>query len=374
VYNYALRERKDWVKARKCPIDRCSIESEYIIPAESKRPTYASQCKSLSQAKKDNSSLKIPQSQVLQQTLKQLETAFVNMWERGFGFPRFKKRMRSFVFPQVKPDLIQGNTIALPKLGKMRFRNSRPIPDGFVPKQVRVIRKASGYYISVCCTCDVSVPEVPPQGYPIGVDLGLEKFLATSEGELIKGHKFLKQSESWLKVLQRKLKNKKKGSRRWKEISRRIARIHEKITNARKDFFYKTAHHLCDQAGMIFVEDLNLKALGRSALRKACLDVSWGTFVDILSYVCWKRDVYFAKVDANGTSQVCPECGVNCGKKTLSQRVHECPDCGYQQDRDIASAIVVKKRGESTAGTAGRMLDQGKEFGDEVATSSRLSQ
>jgi len=134
-------------------------------------------------------------------------------------------------------------------LGKIRFRNSRPIPNGFIPKQVRVIKKASGYYISVCCTCDVSVPDVSAHGYPIGIDLGLEKFLATSEGELIKGHKFLKQSEGWLKVLQRKLKNQKKGSRRWKEINRRIARIHEKITNARKDFFYKTAHHLWIRQG-----------------------------------------------------------------------------------------------------------------------------
>ena len=363
VYNYALRERKDWVKSRKCLIDRCSIESEYIIPAESKRPTYASQCKSLSHAKKENPNLKIPQSQVLQQTLKQLETAFVNMWERGFGFPRFKKRMRSFVFPQVKPDIIQGNSISLPKLGKMRFRKSRSIPDGFIPKQVRVIKKASGYYISVCCTCNVSVPDVPAHGYPIGIDLGLEKFLATSEGELIKGHKFLKQSEGWLKVLQRKLKNKKKGSRRWKEISRRIARIYEKITNARKDFFYKTAHHLCNQAGMVFVEDLNLKALGRSALRKACLDASWGAFVEILSYVCWKRGVYFAKVNANGTSQICPQCSVNCGKKTLSQRVHQCPNCGYQGDRDVAAAMVIKKRGESSVGQTRRKFAEGKEEG-----------
>jgi len=212
--------------------------------------------------------------------------------------------------------------------------------------------------------------------------------LITSEGELIKGHKFLRESEGKLKSLQRKLKNKKKGSRRWRNISRRIARLYEKITNCRKDFFYKTSHYLCDQAGMIFVEDLNLKALGRSALRKACLDAAWGTFVNILSYVCWKRGVYFAKVNANGTSQICPECGVNCGKKTLSERVHKCPDCGFQADRDVAAAMVVKKRGESTVGATGRMLDQGKEeglcaefisapckprFGDEVVTSSRLS-
>jgi putative transposase len=381
VYNYALRERKDWVNSRKCQIDRCSIKCEYIIAPEVKKPTYASQCKSLTQAKKENRYLKIPQSQVLQQTLKQLEAAFVNMWERGFGFPRFKKQMRSFVFPQVKPDAIQDNVIHLPKIGKVEFRKSRDIPvgeafsegGGFVCKQIQVIRKASGYYVSVCLQCDVDVPDIMPHGHAIGVDLGLEKFLATSDNEFIKGHKFFKESEGKLKLLQRKLKNKKKGSRRWLTIKGQIGLLHEKIHNCRKDFFFKTAHHLCDQAGMIFAENLNLKALGRSALRKACLDASWGSFLTILGHVCWKRGVYFAKVDANGTSQICPHCYTNCGRKELSQRVHSCPSCGYTTDRDVAAAQVVKERGLSTVGQIGTMLTEDKEIGVGVRTSARLS-
>lgn len=373
VYNYALRERKDWVNSRKCQIDRCSIEREYIIAPEVKKPTYASQCKSLTQAKKENSNLNIPQSQVLQQVLKQLEAAFVNMWERGFGFPRFKKQMRSFVFPQVRPDAIEDDIIHLPKIGKVEIRKSRDIPDGFTCKQIRVIRKASGYYVSVGIQCDVDVPEIMPHGHAIGVDLGVEKFLATSDNEFIKGHKFFRVSEGKLKLLQRKLKNKKKGSRRWLMIKRQIGLLHEKIHNCRKDFFFKTAHYLCDQAGMIFAENLNLKALGRSALRKACLDASWGSFLTILGHVCWKRGVYFAKVDANGTSQICPNCYTNCGRKELSQRVHSCPHCGYTTDRDVAAAQVVKERGLSTVGQIGTMLMEGKEIGVGVRTSARLS-
>ncbi|AFZ51784.1 transposase [Dactylococcopsis salina PCC 8305] len=233
VYNFALRERKDWVNSRKCPIDRCSLESEYIIPPDAPRPTYARQCKSLGVAKKKFPRLSIPQSQVLQQTLKVLDEAFANMWKRGFGFPRFKKKMRSFVLPQVKPDCIQGKTITLPKLGKLKLVLSRPIPEGFVPKQVRVIKKASGYYANIILQLDVNVPDVPAHGYPIGIDLGLEKFLATSEGELIKGHKFLKESEGKLKSLQGQLKNKKKGSRRWRDIS---FVLNVGLTAARKHF------------------------------------------------------------------------------------------------------------------------------------------
>ncbi|PSO89219.1 MAG: transposase, partial [Cyanobacteria bacterium QS_3_48_167] len=141
-----LSERKDWVKSRKCPINAGSIQGEYIIPADSKRPTYASQCKSLAAAKKTNLELKTPHNHVLQQTLKRLEQAFVFMWERGFGFPRFKKsgQLRSMVFPQLNKEVVKGNRINLPKLGWIKARFSRSIPDGFVIKQARVVKKARG--------------------------------------------------------------------------------------------------------------------------------------------------------------------------------------------------------------------------------------
>jgi len=106
VYNHALGERNDWYQSRSCQINACSLRSCYIIPADIPRPTYASQCKSLTEAKKEYPDLKTVQSQVLQQTLKRLENAFTSMWEQNHGFPRFKKsgRMRSFVFPQMKGD------------------------------------------------------------------------------------------------------------------------------------------------------------------------------------------------------------------------------------------------------------------------------
>ncbi|WP_414585070.1 helix-turn-helix domain-containing protein [Scytonema sp. PCC 10023] len=94
VYNFALRERKDWVNSRKSAVNACSLVSEYILPADAPRPTYYSQCKSLTAAKKNIEELTEPHIHVLQQTLRQLEAAFVSMWERGHGFPRFKKKMR----------------------------------------------------------------------------------------------------------------------------------------------------------------------------------------------------------------------------------------------------------------------------------------
>ena len=357
-------------------MDACSLEREYIIPADTPRPTYARQCKALAAAKKEIPELQIPQSHVLQQTLKRLETAFVRMWERGFGFPRFKKvgQLRSFVFPQLNKDVVQGNAVNLPKIGWVKMHLSRPIPDGFVVKQATVVKRASGYYVNLSLQCDVSVPDPLPHGYPMGIDVGLEKFLATSEGELIPNPRFLRQAQSKLRLLQRMFKHKQQGSNRWKQLQHQIAKQHEKVTRCRKDFFFKLAHRLCDQAGMIFAEDLNLIALGRAALRKHTLDAAWGTFLNLLSFVCWQRGVYFAKVDSRGTSQICPHCGTNCGQKDLSVRVHHCPSCGYIKDRDVAAAEVVKLRGiQSTAGLAGTMLVEGKEIGVDASALARLS-
>ena len=96
---------------------------------------------------------------------------------------------------------------------------------------------------------------------------------------------------------------------------------------------------------MIFAEDLNLKMTSRGMLATHYLDAAWGSFLDILKWVCWKRGVYFAKVDPNGTSQTCLQCGAHTGKKELSERVHHCEECGYTTDRDVAAAQVAEKRG-----------------------------
>lgn len=143
VYNYALAERKDWFKSRSCQINACSLKSEYIIPADSKRPTYANQCKALTAYRKTSPNLQRVQSQVLQQALRRLEQAFVSMWEQNHGFPRFKKpgTMRSFVFPQLSKDAIVGNGIKLPIIGWVKFRQSREIPGGANLKQVRIVRR-----------------------------------------------------------------------------------------------------------------------------------------------------------------------------------------------------------------------------------------
>ena len=140
----------------------------------------------------------------------------------GHGFPRFKKfgQFKSLLFPQFKkspltgtfvtcggkhvscstPLTIAGGHLELPKLGMMPINLHRPIPEGFVVKQARIIKKADRWYASIAIQCDVSVPDPIPHGHPVGVDTGLEKFLATSDGVLVKPPKFFKSLQSRLKV------------------------------------------------------------------------------------------------------------------------------------------------------------------------------
>ena len=364
VYNFALRERKDWVNSRKCDINSCSIRQEYIIPADAPRPTFARQCKTLSSAKKSIPELKLPHTHVLQQALRQLEAAFVAMWERGHGFPRFKKRMRSFVFPQLNLETVRhfdaADEVNLPKIGWVKIHLSRPIPQGFEVKQIRIVKRASGYYAMLTLQCDVEVPQISAHGHSLGIDLGLEDFLATSDGDLVDRPRFFVDGQRKLKSLQRQLKRKKKGSLKFRQLHHRIAKHHEYISNARKDFHFKTADYLCDQAGSIFAEDLNLKAMSAGILSKHTLDAGFGQFLNILGHVCFKRGVYFARVDPDGTSQTCPRCQTHTGKKELSEPVHKCPECGYETNRDVAAAQVVLQRGYTAVGHIAMNFGEGK--------------
>lgn len=377
VWNFALRERKDWLNSRKSPINACSIKQEYILAADEPYPSYHTQAKRLTLAKEQYPSLKDVHSQVLQQVLRTLDRAFEDMRAKKLGFPRFKNkyRMRSFVFPQLGKNPLTGNVLKLPQLGHIHLRLSRQIPEGFEIKQARIMRRASGYFVMLALQLDVSVPNTPISGHPRGLDLGFDKFVATSDNEQINRPRFLQTLQCELKLLQRRLKHKKKGSNNRHKLNQKIARIHGRITDTRKDWHFKLAHHLCDGAGMIFVEDIDFRSWARGMLSKHSADAGFGQFVNILEWVCFKRDIFFAKVDKNYTSQQCPECGTHTGKKGLDERIHSCPVCFYTTSRDIASAQVIRNRGIELVSESGHDLEV-KEIacgGDAAGTSGNVS-
>jgi len=306
-------------------------------------------------AKKEFPRLALVPSQVLQQAIKQLHRSWEGFQKFGHGFPRFKKfgQFKSLLFPQFKQSPVVGNYLLLPKLGLVKVNLHRPTPDGFVVKQVRVIKKADRWYASIALQCDVLVPEPTPHGHPIGVDIGLEKFLATSDGVLVKPPKFFKNLQSKLKLLQRRLSRKQKRSKNYEKARNRVALLHHTIENTRKDFHFKQAHALCDAGDMVFMENLDYTVMAKGMFGKHMLDAGFGAFRTIVKYVCWKRDKFFGVVNARGTSQECPECGAVV-KKDLSVRVHNCPSCNFVTDRDVASGQVIRNRGIELISTDGQ--------------------
>jgi len=365
AYNYVLREIKDWCDSRKCLVDRCSLEKEYILSGELKFPGEIQQLNNLPKAKKEFPRLSEVPSQVRKLAIKQLHRGWEYFQERGFGFPRFKKfgQLLSLLFPQFKENPVTNIHIKLPKIGAIPINLHRPIPTGFVVKQVRILRKAECWYASISLQCDVTIANPTPYGHAIGVDIGLEKFLATSDGVLVKPPKFFKQLQTQLKLLQRRLSRKKKRSANYEKTRIKVARLHHKIDNTRRDFHFKQAHALCDGGDMVFMEDLDYRISAKGMFGKHMLDAAFGQFRTIVKYVCWKRGKFCrastlarfgnSEVDARGTSQQCPECGEQV-KKDLGVRVHHCPHCGYKTDRDVAAGQNIRNRGIKLISTVGQ--------------------
>lgn len=368
-YNYALRELKDWIASRKCPIDRCSLESEYIMSAGYPFPGYHQQQNNLPKAKKEFPRLKSVPSQVLQTNIRRLHDAWDFFKQRGYGFPRFKKvgQMKSMLFPQFKANPITGWHIQLPKLGKVEINLHRPIPDGLMVKQVRIVKKAMGWFVVIALYSDIEIPDPSPHGHAIGVDVGLLSYLATSDGLVEPGRKFFKTEQSRLKVLQRRLAKKQKRSRNYEKARRKVEKRHNHIAFKRKDYQYKLAHKLCDMADTIFIEDIDFRIMAKGFLGKHTIDAGFGQFRSILRFVGKKRGVFVGEVDHRGTSQTCPNCRITV-RKELSERVHSCPECLYECDRDIASAQELLNRGlETYPGTLEK-----QEIGSQVEVSGAM--
>ena len=202
VYNYAHAERKAYIESRKSLVDRCSIHSEYIIPADAPFPSYNSQAKALTNAKKEFPHLKLVNAQCLQQVLKRLDKAWTNFFkvpERGFPRFRNKNRFRSFVLPQLLKNCLEKGKVKLPSVGWIKIRQSREYPVGFTAKQFQIVRKASGYYLLIVFQSNESLPDVVPGKVSLGIDAGIESFIATPT-ELIKSPKFLRGQLRKLKL------------------------------------------------------------------------------------------------------------------------------------------------------------------------------
>ena len=291
-------------------------------------------------------------SDVLQDALRRLDKAYQAFFDRvkkgeAPGFPRFKgeRRYRSMTFSHLSKQLIRNirkrmARLVVPKLGHIKIRYHRPLPDGKI-KNLTIQRKASGWYaniaVEVADTHEVAVETT------IGIDVGLESFLTTSDSDKIQNPRYFRTSEQQLGKSQRILSRRERGSRRYNKQCEHVAKVYEHIANQRRDFHHKTAHRLFSQCEEVAVEDLKIGNMVQNHhLSKSISDAGWGNFRLLLQSKAANAGKQLTKVDPKYTSQKCSGCD-SIVKKSLSVRVHDCPNCGLILDRDHNAAINIKK-------------------------------
>jgi putative transposase len=329
LYNDALAQR----------IEKYKTEKKFL--------SYVDQANWLAEHKNDYQ--KAVHSQVLQSTLKRLDTSFKRFFEglkkkQRVGFPRFKneQRFKSFCYPQSGFHLTKDNRrISLSKIGDIRIKYSRPI-EGEI-KTCQVVKDIDQWFVIL--TCETEVVKMPESTKPdVGVDVGIKTFAYLSDGNKIENPRTLKQSEKKLHHEQRLLSKKEKGKNNRKRQRTVVAKVHRKIRRQRDDFLHKTSTWLVENYGGIAFEDLNISGMLKNhCLAKHIADASWNKLVNMTSYKAEYAGSRVALVDPRGTSQRCSGCGEKV-QKTLADRIHCCPHCGLVMDRDLNASVNILNR------------------------------
>lgn len=295
---------------------------------------------------------------VLKNVFKKLDRSFQNFFRRcksggAPGFPRFKGKDRydSFQFNNTGFSL-NGKYLSVSKVGNIKVRLSRELPADAVVKTCTIKRSVSGWFATL--TFEHTPTPLPASDLSVGIDVGIENFAALSDGTMIPNPRHYECGQAELRIAQRRVAKRKKGSHRRRQAVALLKRVHERISSRRMDFLHKQTTALVRSFGTIVVENLNIKGLAQGVLSKQVHDASWSTFFNFLSYKAADAGRELVGVDCKRTSQTCPACGT-IKKKSLSERTHECSECGLVLHRDTAAAQVILSR----VGQTRRALKQG---------------
>jgi len=324
-----------------CKLYNCALEHRiWQYKGAGKNISYKEQSSELKDIRKDGF-CKLENFSACQDVLRRLDKtfkAFFTRLKKGSkpGFPRFKpaRRYDTLTFPSYGDGCkIKGKKIYMQGIGDVYMRLHREI--GGEIKTVSVTRKNEKYYIIFSCVVEKNI--LPKTGSVIGIDMGLESLMADSNGNFIENPRWLRVSQNKLRVLQRSVSRKKKGSGERKKSIKTLSKFHEKVSNQRIDFLHKLSKQIVQDNDIICIEDLNIKGMAAGMLAKSVNDAAWGMFFQLLSYKAENADKEVRKVNPRGTSQRCNKCKTEV-KKDLSVRWHECPSCGESVHRDVNSA------------------------------------
>lgn len=327
----------------------------YFLNLQNSSPEFISYnqlSKQLTSLKRNLTWLNEVDSTALQSKLRDLDTAFKNMFRNPahFGYPRFESKHAGYKSYRSKNNnnsiAFSGKYIKLPKLGRVKTKN-KLIPTGIILNATVSIAPSGRYYVSLCCK-DVTVKQYKKHNNHIGIDLGLKEFAILSNGQKIKNPQYYVKSQKKLARLQRRLSRKPKDSHNYNKARRKLAKLHEHVKNQRIDFLQKLSTKLIQNYDVISLETLKVHNMVKNhCLAKSISDVAWNSFVLMLQY---KSKIYNKIISLIDTwypsSQLCHVCGFRFkGTKDLKIREWICPNCNSLHDRDINAAINIDCEG-----------------------------
>ena len=289
--------------------------------------------------------LKEVNSQTLQQSIQNLETAYGNFFRKKSKFPIFKKKSNNQSFRVPQHIALKDDKIQVPKFREGISINLHRKLEGEL-KSVTFSRTPSNkYFVSILCEVPKKTKEKTEKS--IGIDLGITDFIVLSNGDKVKNPNFNRNSKKKLSLAQKHLSRKTKGSKRQQKQRVKVARIHEKITNSRKDFQHKLSTKLINEYDLISLEDLAVKNMVKNHnLAYSISDSSWSSFVSMLEYKALWYGKNVIKIDRwYPSSKTCSNCDYIVDKLPLSVRHWKCSKCSCEHNRDVNAAKNILRQG-----------------------------